>query len=154
MIGVFECLFGRRLLKPTLFILGYAKYKLVNFSYFTGFLFFLILLTEFVVSTSANAIFVWIMLLLAVFLGAIVGYFLMSLPKLGVIFVGVWLGILVTVLLEDSVLYKLGSFGNVLFYILLAILCIIFAVLSNLIFNDIIIICTSLLGVKYILSLY
>ena len=93
------------------------------------------------------------MLLLAAFLGAIVGYILMSLPKLGVIFIGIWLGILVTILLEDSILYKLGSIGNVLYYIVLAILCTIFALLTNLIFNDIIIICTSLLGVKHVLSI-
>jgi uncharacterized protein involved in response to NO len=87
------------------------------------------------------------MLLIAVFLGAIIGAIVMNLPKLGVILVGIWLGVLVSYLLEDLVFIKLGGFGNVLFYVVLAVFCIVFVVLSNLIFNDIIIICTALLGV-------
>jgi len=110
---------------------------------------FLVLLTEFVVSTSAKSIFVWIILLLAVFLGSIVGYILMNLPRVGVMFIGICLGFLIAILLDDSLLYKFAGAGNFLFYIVLVIFCSVGGFLSFLIFNDVIIICTALLGVRF-----
>jgi hypothetical protein len=91
------------------------------------------------------------MLLLAVFLGAIVGYILMNLPKVGVVYIGIWLGVLIAIIFENSILYKFSGAGNVLYYIFLVIFCAVFGVLSFLMFNDIIIICTSLLGVHFLL---
>jgi hypothetical protein len=111
-------------------------------------------LTEFIVSTTASALFVWLMLLVAILLGALFGFILMHLPKIGVVYIGVWLGVLIAILFENSILYKFSGSGNALYYIFLVLASVIGGALSFSLLNDIIIICTSLLGVLVLVNIY
>ena len=67
-LGLLECFFGYRLLKPTLFIIGYM----------TGFGILVAVLGEFIIGPDTEAIVVWVILILTVIFGALLGYLTMS----------------------------------------------------------------------------
>ena len=91
-IGLTECLMGKKILKPTLFIIGYLL----------GFLFALLILSE--LDTGDNPFYLWIGMMISVLLGAFVGGISMHLDKAGIIAVGIGLGVVLALLLWNAIL--------------------------------------------------
>ena len=111
-IGLFECFFGRKLMKPTLFVLGYI----------TGFGLLLAIFGEFVIGPEENYLLVWMILVIAILFGCLLGYLTASLERVGFFFAGMWLGIIIAFLLNSAFLHKAVVGGsNIILWI--AILC-------------------------------
>jgi len=81
-LGAAECLYGYRFIILTFFLLGFA----------TGFLIILIIVSEFINILTLSIIIQVLILFGSGVIGLIVGYGATSLPRIGVIGLGVWLG--------------------------------------------------------------
>ena len=62
------------------------------------FMLLLIILSEFMIGPSAHPAIIWIILSVCIFLGVIIGFLSMKLPRVGVTLAGVWLAFIVTLL--------------------------------------------------------
>lgn len=87
------------MLKPTLFIAGY----------FTGFGLLLAILGEFVLGPDTNILVIWVILVITILFGALLGYIMTSLERIGFFLLGFWLGTILAFLLNNSFLYKWSS---------------------------------------------
>jgi len=96
-LGIVECFFGLKVLQPTLFIIGYLL----------GFCLLYALCAE-IVDTD-NIFIVWLILLISILFGALTGYIAWSLPKIGFFCLGFFFGMVIALLLNNLVLYKVGS---------------------------------------------
>lgn len=85
--------------------------------YFTGFLVFAVLFSEFLIHPQTSPVVIWLFLILALVLGALVGYVVMCIPKLGVACVAVWLALILAVLLQNWVLHSISTPHNILAYL-------------------------------------
>ncbi|CAD8079851.1 unnamed protein product [Paramecium sonneborni] len=133
MIGLTECLMGKKILKPTLFIFGYLF----------GFFFALYISSE--LDLGDNPFYLWIAMIIAVLLGAFVGGLSMHLDKVGIIAVGIGLGVVLSLLLWNAILVKFVT-SEIILYIIMAVLSFGFSVLSFRLFDHLIIFSTSFLG--------
>lgn len=97
-VGVFECFFGYKMLKPTLFIFGYL----------TGFGLLLAILGEFIIGPDTEGPYVLVLLLGTVLIGSCLGYTFMATRELGIMCIGAWLGFIIAMLLYSSLFYKIG----------------------------------------------
>lgn len=91
-IGLTECLMGKKILKPTLFIIGYLL----------GFFFALFILSE--LDTGYNPFFLWIGMMVAVLFGAVIGGASFYLDRAGIIAVGIGMGVVLSLLLWNAIL--------------------------------------------------
>ena len=67
--------------------------------------------------------------------GLIIGYFAMKVPRIGVSFTGIWMGITVTLVLQNAALYKFGiETDHISFYFTLVLISNVFALLAWLYF--------------------
>lgn len=96
-VGFFECFFGYRSLKPTLFIVGC----------FSGFGLLVAVLGEFVIGPDTETVVVWVVLLITMLFGILLGYLTMSVKRIGIFCLGFWLGTALAFLLNNAVLHKL-----------------------------------------------
>ena len=74
--GVIQCFYGMSILIPLLFIV----------SSFSGFLFCLLLFNEMFVSPDTSTVGFWLVVLLSLCCGGVIGYFAMIMPKYGLYF--------------------------------------------------------------------
>lgn len=96
--GTLECFFGYRLLRPTLFVIGYI----------TGFGILVMILGEFVIGPDTEIVVVWIILLITILFGALLGYLTMSAKKFGFFCLGFWMGTVIAFMLNNAILHKIG----------------------------------------------
>lgn len=85
-------------------------------------------------------------MMISVLFGAFVGAIAMQLPRIGIVLIGVGLGVVVTLLFWNAVLIHIST-SKYLLYTIMIILCAGCAVLSWRVFDHVIILSTSLLGV-------
>lgn len=83
---------GKKVLKPTLFIIGYL----------IGFFFALYIVSE--LDIGDNPFYLWICMMIAVLLGAFVGGISMHLDKAGTIAVGIGFGVVLSLLLWNALI--------------------------------------------------
>ena len=134
MIGLTECLMGKKILNPTLFIFGYLF----------GFVFTLYIASE--LDIGDNPFYLWISMLIAVLLGAFAGGLSMHLDKIGIIVIGIGLGVVLSLLLWNALLVKFVT-SEYLLYTIMAVLSLGCTALSFRLFDHLIIFSTSFLGV-------
>lgn len=91
-VGLTECMMGKKVLKPTLFIIGYL----------IGFFFALYIVSE--LDIGDNPFYMWICMIMAVLLGAFVGGISMQLDKAGIVAVGIGLGVVLSLLLWNALI--------------------------------------------------
>lgn len=103
-VGILECFFGYRLLKPTLFIIGYI----------TGFGLIVMVLGEFIIGPDTEIEVVWVILIITILFGALLGYLTMSAKRFGFFCLGFWMGAVLAFLLNNAFLHKLEV--KILFY--------------------------------------
>ncbi|KRX01942.1 hypothetical protein PPERSA_07587 [Pseudocohnilembus persalinus] len=133
-VGILECFFGYKLLKPTLFIIGYA----------TGFGILVAVLGEFIIGPDSNSVVVWVILIITIVFGALLGYLTMAAKRFGFMALGFWLGVVIAFLLNNAFLYKIDHDSVV--WITIIVLGCIFAFASCILHQHIVIISTSLVG--------
>lgn len=147
-IGIVECFFGLAVLKPSLFLIGYIS----------AFGFLILVFGEFIMTPDLNILLVWMLLLIAVLIGAIAGYVATSLPKVGFMGLGLWFGFILAFILNNLFLYKIEvDPPGLILYIVMGILGVIFAILSMYVWRHLCILATSFLGSYLVirsLSLY
>jgi hypothetical protein len=134
-VGAGECFFGLKILPLTLFIIGY----------FTGFGVLIAILGEFVIAPGTNVVVVWVILIITVFFGLLLGYVTTSLRRLGFFFLGFWLGTVIAFLLNNAFLYKITS-TNVPLWVAIGALGGFFGFLSCFFYKHIVIVSTATVG--------
>jgi len=96
-LGGVLCFFGLKIYKPTMFIIGYL----------TGFVVIVVVVGEFVIRYDSESVMAYVCLIIAVFFGVLTGYVTIKTPKIGFFALGMWLGIVIALLLNNAVLYKI-----------------------------------------------
>ncbi|CAD8158364.1 unnamed protein product [Paramecium pentaurelia] len=132
-IGLTECLMGKQILKPTLFIFGYL----------IGFFFSLYISSE--LDMGDNPFYLWIALIISVLFGAFVGGLSMHLDKVGIVAIGIGLGVVLSLLLWNALLVQFIT-SQYLLYSIIVVLSFGCSVLSFRLFDHLIIFSTSFLG--------
>lgn len=98
-IGLFLCLFGRKLFKPAIFIIG-----------LTGSIFLLMLMFYSIFLSNNTKTYVgWIILIVSIIIGVAVGFVLVRLNKVGVAVLGGYGGACLGLVLWNAFLYKINS---------------------------------------------
>jgi len=133
-VGFFLCLFGRKMFKPTIFILGMGAFVFISMLVFYSAFF----------SSNTESYVGWIVLAVSVVVGIIVGLILAKLSRLGVAVLASWGGACLALLLWSAFLYKINN--QVVFWVFLVLFALVFASLSCCMFDHILIISTSLVG--------
>lgn len=96
-LGGVLCFFGLKIYKPTLFIIGYL----------TGFAAIIVVMGEWVIRYDSESVMAYACLIVAVFFGVLTGYVTVSVPKAGFFALGVWLGVVLALLFNNAILYKI-----------------------------------------------
>ncbi|CAK76672.1 unnamed protein product (macronuclear) [Paramecium tetraurelia] len=133
MIGLTECLMGKQILKPTLFIFGYL----------IGFFFALYISSE--IDLGDNPFFLWLTLIIAVLIGAFAGGLSMHLDKIGIVAIGIGLGVVLSLLLWNALLVQFVT-SQYLLYSIMLVFSFGCTALSFRLFDHLIIFSTSFLG--------
>lgn len=120
-LGTLLCFFGLKIYKPTMFIIGYI----------TGFAVIVVVVGEFVIRYDSESLMAYTCLMIAVFFGVLTGYITIKNPKVGFFALGMWLGVVLALLLNNAILYKI-QIGNttIVLWITIAILSFGMGVLS------------------------
>jgi len=134
-IGVFVGFFGLRLFKPTLFLTAFVVVTLIM----------AFILFTFALGTKPTDAAQWGCLVGALVLGALAGILVVKLEKVGVFFLGAWLGTSGSFLLYSLILnhFQAGRVVLILFTVAAALIC---GIVALLIFEHVIIISTALGG--------
>lgn len=136
-VGLVECFFGLAILGPSLFSIGFL----------TGFGFLLLLFGEFIIKPTSASVLVWVLIIICVMCGCLVGYLATSLPKIGFFALGIWLGVVSALIINNLFLYKIETNPpDLLLYVLMLVLGASGAFLSKWKWKFVCIISTSFLG--------
>lgn len=134
-IGLFELFFGYYLIQITIFLYGWVA----------GSAFSLIYLAESYPGNQVSpASVINFMIILSAMLGIFYGFLLITLPKLGYFNIGVWLGAIGTLMLQNAVLYLSKSL--LAFYIVLGVMCLVLGIVAIMAFKYFIIVSTSIMS--------
>ena len=133
-VGLFTLTLGLKLIRPTLAII-FCLSTIVAIL----FVFYVLILPNNVGSWVG-----WLLLAVSIVLGCIIGFFASKLLRVGVFFLGVWAGIGVALLLNNVILFKINSVA--VLWISMAVLGLLFGVLSFFWYMYIVIVCTSIIG--------
>jgi len=133
-IGAFNLILGRKLIRPTLFIVGTMTTVAVIL-----FLFYVLILKH-----NAEKWVGWVILACSIILGLIVGFFAAKLVRVGAFALGAWAGVGIALMLNNMVFYKINSVA--VLWIMIVVIGLVFGILSFVIFDYIMILSTSILG--------
>lgn len=133
-VGITLCLFGRKLFKPTICLVGTAAFVFMSLMFFYSVFF----------NTNTKAYVGWVVLGVSVVVGTIVGIFLAKVSRAGVAVLAGWGGLCLGLILYSAFLYKTES--QYVFWITIVGFAAVFAALSFFIFDYILIGSTSLIG--------
>lgn len=134
LIGFVISMFGRKLFKPTICLLGTAAFVCLSLLFFYSVFF-----------NSNTKLWVgWIILTISVVVGVIVGLLLAKASKLGVAVLAGWGGVCLALILYGAFIHKAES--QIVFWLFLVGLAALFAGLSLIMFDHILIASTSLIG--------
>jgi len=136
-LGLFECFYGRKLFKPTLFIFVTI--------FVTGFIFLVVY--QYIVPAGSSHWVGWVVLSSALATGLGTAACLLCFLNIGLFVVGAFLGLCISFLLQNLFLYKIHAHPAELpFYITFAILGLTFGLLAIWIVDHIMIVATTLVG--------
>jgi hypothetical protein len=90
---------------------------------------------------------VWVVLIIAVLFGSLLGYVAMKLPKAGFFALGFWLGIIISFMLNNAALSKIDTGDNhIMLWLTMSLFGILFGILSCYLHEHLTIVATSLIG--------
>lgn len=136
LLGMTVGLFGKKLFKPTICLIGTFAFLVVSMLFVFSVFF----------NRDTEAWVGWIVFAVCFILGCIVGLLLAKLSKLGVAIIAGWGGFCLGLILYNSFMYKLDGDKRIVFWIFNISMAIIAGVLSIFLFDHAIIISTSIVG--------
>jgi hypothetical protein len=89
LFGFGWCFYGRRLFELSMCIIGFL----------ITFIFLMFYIEEFIFDSTNNPFLLWFMMFISIISGFVIGYFAMKVPKIGLSFTGIWMGITITLLI-------------------------------------------------------
>jgi Domain of unknown function (DUF4203) len=98
-VGVVLCLFGRKLFKPVICLVGTAAFVFISLLFFYSVFF----------NTNTKAYVGWVVLGISVAIGTVVGIFLAKVSRAGVAVLAGWGGLCLGLILYSAFLYKTES---------------------------------------------
>jgi len=102
---------------------------------------------EFVITPTTSAFVVWVILIITILFGTMLGYMALSLPRLGFFCIGFWLGTILAFFLNQIALYRIVTTPAALpLYIAIGVLGVAFGVLSCFIWQYLVMISTGIVG--------
>jgi len=136
-IGLGEAFLGVKLLYTTLFFSGFG----------TGFLVTLVTFFEEIIEPDSSESAKWVVFFFALAMGVVFGYITLRSPRIGLLFLGIWLGTVISLILFHAVLYKVGTNPpELVLYVLICILSVAFGFLSIFYQDYLLILSTSFCG--------
>ena len=142
-IGFIECFLGLAIIKETIFFVGFLA----------AFGFLMMVFGEFFLTTSSGVFTIWLMILISVLLGGAVGYISTSLPKIGFMSMGFWIGFVLGFIVNNLFLYKINiNPPGLLLYVIMGMFGCIFGMVSACIWRHIVIVGTSFLGAYLVIK--
>jgi len=133
-VGFMLALFGRKLFKPTICLLGTAAFVFVSLLFFYSVFF----------NANTKTWLGWLVLIISVIIGTVVGLLLAKTSRIGVAVLSGWGGLCLGLVLYSAFLYKTES--QVVFWLFIIGMTGLFAGLSFVIFDHILIASTSMIG--------
>jgi uncharacterized membrane protein len=133
-VGIVLCLFGRKLFKPTICLVGAGAFVFMSLLFFYSVFF----------NTNTKAYVGWVVLGISILVGTVVGLFLAKVSRAGVAVLAGWGGVCLGLIMYSAFLYKTES--QAVFWVTICGFAVIFAGLSYFIFDHILIGSTSLIG--------
>lgn len=86
-------------------------------------------------------------LIIAVLFGVLMGYVTVTIPKIGFFCLGMWLGVVIALLLNNAFLYKIQLTNNfVVLWLTIGVLSILLGVLSCFFYKYCVMVCTGIVG--------
>lgn len=141
-VGVVECFYGLQMLKPTLFIMGYA----------TGFGVLIAIFGEFILRPDTKMLMVWVILVISLLFGTLLGYVTSAIPRLGFFLAGFWLGTIIAFLINNVLLFRIqsNSTSSVPLWIAIIIFGTLCGLSSCIFWKMLVIVSTSFVGAYFI----
>jgi len=133
-IGLFNLILGRKLIKPAIAIIFCLSTVVA----------ILFLLYVLILQNDSKDWVLWLLLVVSVILGGIVGFFASKFVRVGVFFLGLWAGAGVGLLLNNIVFYKINHVA--VLWVLMAVFGLTLGILSIFWYHYIVIVCTSIIG--------
>ena len=136
-VGIFECFLGLAIIKETIFFVGFLG----------AFGFLMMIFGEFILDSSSGVFASWLLILISVLVGTLIGYISTSLPKIGFMCLGFWIGFVMGFIINNLFLYKVTiDPPGLLLYVIMGMFGLIFAFISACLWRHICIVGTSFLG--------
>lgn len=136
-VGLGLCLFGHYLRFMTMFTVGFVS----------GFGGLVIILSDFVLEHDSESNVVFVLTLISVAFGILMAYLTTTVRRIGIFFLGMWVGVIMALFLNNTFLYKTNKGGTV--WIAMSVIGTFFGVLGLWLKNRITIICTSFIGAYF-----
>lgn len=136
-VGLGLCLFGHYLRFMTMFTVGFVS----------GFGGLVIILSDFVLEHDSESNVVFVLTLISVAFGILMAYLTTTVRRIGIFFLGMWVGVIMALFLNNTFLYKTNKGGTVWFA--MSVIGTFFGVLGLWLKNRITIICTSFIGAYF-----
>lgn len=135
-MGITVGVFGKKLFKPTICIIGTFAFLVISMLFVFSVFF----------NRDTETWVGWVVFSVCLLLGCFVGLVLAKLSKLGVAILAGWGGFLLGLILYNSFMYKLDSDKRIVFWIFNISMAIIAGILSIYLFSHAVIIATSIVG--------
>lgn len=133
-LGLYNLILGRKFIRPTIgMIFCFAVIAVIMFLFYV-----------LIFSNDIQKWVGWIILVVAIILGGIAGFFASKLVRVGVFFLGIGAGACIGLLLNNMVFYKINHVA--VLWVLMGVFAAVLGVLSLFWYQYIVIICTSILG--------
>eukprot|EP01015_Nassula_variabilis_P035441 TRINITY_DN8909_c0_g1_i1.p2 TRINITY_DN8909_c0_g1~~TRINITY_DN8909_c0_g1_i1.p2 ORF type:complete len:390 (+),score=76.87 TRINITY_DN8909_c0_g1_i1:27-1196(+) len=135
--GIIECFYGKKLFKPTLFLLGFTIFTVLSLVFFF----------QFALSKAPTDTIKWVLVGISVLIGTIFGWLAVKFSKLGMFLGGAFLGFVLASVLYNTIIYRIALHQPDLALYLTIVICMIsLGVLAFYATNHIIILATSFGG--------
>jgi hypothetical protein len=136
-VGIGLCLFGHYLRFMTMFTVGFV----------TGFGSLVVILSEFVLEHDSEENVVFVLTLICVAFGILLAYLTTTVRRIGIYLLGMWVGVIMALILNNTILYKTNSSGTI--WIAMLVIGTFFGILGLWLKNRITIICTAFIGAYF-----
>lgn len=135
-LGAIVALFGKKIFRPTICIVGALVFTMVTS----------LLLFSLIFSRNSDQTWQWITFGICAAIGVFVGLILAKMVKVGTAVLTAWGGVCLAMMLYAAFVYKLDNDSKIVFYIFLILMGASFAVLGYYAFNHAVIISTAIIG--------
>lgn len=134
--GIFVGFLGKKLVKPTIFLVGTSAFVILS----AWFIFTLAFTRD-----SSETI-EWVVFGVCCLVGIFIGLLLAYLSRLGTAVLTAWGGVCLALMLYTSFVYKIDNSSQVVYWVFLVLMGIVFGLLGYFLYNHAVILSTSIIG--------